>query len=114
MPRRDDLDQRELDRCRRANAAAIRRVEIEARIAELGEPTDRYEVLQEWQRYQEWERAVARIEELKPLASRFERLMELRNEWTRYHERRDLWERARERWPLPWRRGTAGGGPRLR
>ena len=90
----DDLDQRELDRCRRANAAAIRRVEIEARIAELGEPTDRYEVLQDWQRYQEWERAVARIEELKPLASRFERLMELRNDWTRYHERRDLWERG--------------------
>jgi hypothetical protein len=44
----DDLDQRELDRCRRANAAAIRRADIEARIAELGEPSDRYQVLLNW------------------------------------------------------------------
>ncbi len=101
----DFLDQRAIDRCRRANAAAIRRVEIEARVAELGEATDRYEVLQEWQRYQEWERALARIEELKPLASRFERLMELRNEWTRYQERRDLWERAREEMALALAQG---------
>jgi DNA repair exonuclease SbcCD ATPase subunit len=101
----DFLDQRAIDQARRANAAAARRAEIEARMAELGEPTDRYEVLQDWQRYQEWERALARIAELEPLAARFERLMELRNEWTRYHERRELWERAREEMALAQAQG---------
>ena len=109
----DDLDQRELDRCRRANAAAIRRVEIEARIAELGEPTDRYEVLQDWQRYQEWERAVARIEELKPLASRFERLMELRNDWTALPGARDpLGPRGPRALAVNIAKLEARGGPR--
>lgn len=104
------LDQRAIDRHRRANAAAADRAEIEAC---LGPPSDdmtnrfqtrltyEAELLtfeQSLREYQAWaqEQAIAetRIAELEPVAARLGRLTELRIEWERFRGLSEAWERS--------------------
>ncbi len=108
-----ELSDAYLQQCRRANAAAADRAQVEARIAEIGQASNYYEAAleirlayeaqlaayeRELREYEAWQLhqklAQTRAKEIKSLADRFADLGRLKIEWTRYRDQWDLWNDA--------------------